>query len=347
MKNMKTQAAKVEPGLLIVIVLVAALIVMIVGGVMFDVSPDSSGLPSEYSYDMDQYTQIDPALIQYHSFDVPLPLDAEMSRAIAVDGDGKIYVAADKKIQVYTMPMPIPVEIELAVEPTCLIVKDDGTMLVGAGNTILFLTGAGVETKRFTVPADNAMLTSIAFDDENVFAADAVNKLIWRFGRDGNVVGKIGEKNPDRNIPGIVVPSPYFDMAMDIDGLLRVVNPGRHLIEAYTVDGDREWAWGTTSTGVEGFSGCCNPVALAILPDGSFVTAEKGLVRVKTYDADGRFVNVVAGPEQLEWTGPMRVCNTPAECQTQSFDVAVDAEGRIYVLDLSRNVIRIFEKNEQ
>ncbi|MHC4950479.1 MAG: hypothetical protein ACYTEU_05760, partial [Planctomycetota bacterium] len=112
----------------------------------------------------------------------------------------------------------------------------------------------------------------------------------------------------------------------------------------YTIDGDREWFWGRSGVDIEGFSGCCNPVALAILPGGGFVTAEKGLVRVKVYDADGEFVGVVAGPDQLGWIAPLRVCKTPEECKSKGFDVAVDSAGRIYVLDTLRNVVRVFEK---
>ena len=69
---------------------------------------------------------------------------------------------------------------------------------------------------------------------------------------------------------------------MASDGLLRVVNPGRHRIEAYTFDGDLEFSWGKVSVGIEGFCGCCNPVNFAILSDGSFITCEKGLTRVAT-----------------------------------------------------------------
>jgi hypothetical protein len=123
------------------------------------------------------------------------------------------------------------------------------------------------------------------------------------------------------------------------DGLLRVVNPGRHLIEAYTPIGDREWVWGKTSLKVDGFSGCCNPVSLAVLPDGGFVTCEKGLPRMKVYDADGGFAGVVAGPDELGSTD-----SQAGSCKMQSFDAAVDSDGRVYVLDTLNNVIRIFEK---
>jgi hypothetical protein len=96
--------------------------------------------------------------------------------------------------------------------------------------------------------------------------------------------------------------------------------------------------------GIEGFSGCCNPVSLAVLPDGGFVTCEKGLIRVKVYNAEGEFVGVVAGPDELGRTEIMRVCDTPEQCGQQSFDAAVDAAGRIYILDTLNHTIRIFEK---
>ncbi|MCK5001074.1 MAG: hypothetical protein KAS23_16135, partial [Anaerohalosphaera sp.] len=74
-----------------------------------------------------------------------------------------------------------------------------------------------------------------------------------------------------------------------------------------------------------------------------FITCEKGLDRVKVYGADEKFVGVVAGPEQLIGKGNAAVCQTPAQCQSGGFDVAVDAAGKVYVLDTIKNVVRIFE----
>ncbi len=65
------------------------------------------------------------------------------------------------------------------------------------------------------------------------------------------------------------------------------------------------------------------------MPDGSFVTAEKGLPRVKIHNLDGSLRCVVAAPDQFD-EGVV------------GLDVAVDDEGRIYVLDPSRNQVRIF-----
>ena len=157
---------------------------------------------------------------------------------------------------------------------------------------------------------------------------------------------RIGHRDADRNIDGFVIPSPYFDLAVAADGLLRVVNPGKHLIEAYTFAGDLEFSWGKFSSKLDGFTGCCNPVNIAILPDGNFVTCEKGLVRVKVYDSDGEIMGAVAGPEELVEGGVVRICTLPEECQSGGFDVAVDSKGRVFVLDTVKNVIRVFVRKQ-
>jgi hypothetical protein len=110
-----------------------------------------------------------------------------------------------------------------------------------------------------------------------------------------------------------------------------VVNPGLHRIEAYTFDGDLEFWWGKASTAIDGFSGCCNPVNFALMPDGGFVTSEKGLPRVKIYDIEGAFQSVVLGADVLNTYG-----------RGIALDVAADSQGRILLLDPIKRVFRIF-----
>ena len=69
---------------------------------------------------------------------------------------------------------------------------------------------------------------------------------------------------------------------------------------------------------------------------------EKGLNRIKLYDARGAFVGVVAGPDHLvkDLDLARRAC---ADCHIGfGFDVACDAAGRIYALDPATRDIRIF-----
>jgi hypothetical protein len=71
------------------------------------------------------------------------------------------------------------------------------------------------------------------------------------------------------------------------------------------------------------------------------VTSEKGLPRIKVYDATGRFESVVAGLEQLE-IEHQSVVDPRTAGQHSAFDVATDTQGRVLVLDPRRKVVRIF-----
>ena len=85
---------------------------------------------------------------------------------------------------------------------------------------------------------------------------------------------------------------------------------------------------------IEGFCGCCNPSHFAILEDGSFVTSEKGIPRVKIYDRLGRLASVVAGSDRFDEG-------------TVGLDLALDSAQRILVLDPARRAVRIFVKDAE
>ena len=337
------KSGKIDSGLWAGVVITVAIAAGFCAVFFFDTTGQKgSGLSEEYVYDISQYAKIDPALILYQQIGPTIATGLKSTKAIAVRGD--IYIAGDKEIVVLDTAGKTKKRISLDAEPTSLAVKEDGTVIAGMGDTLVVINPEGKERTRWAVNGVNARLTSVALSSEIIFAADAVNGLIYEYDWAGKLVRTIGQKGDDEGKNGFVIPSPYFDIAMAPDGLLRVVDPGRHLIVAFTVNGDKEWSWGTATPAIEGFSGCCNPVNFAMLPDGSFVTVEKGLVRVKVYDAEGKFIGVMAGPEQLEWTDRQQVCNTPEQCQSKGFDVAVDNDGKIYVLDTVNNAVRIFEK---
>lgn len=82
---------------------------------------------------------------------------------------------------------------------------------------------------------------------------------------------------------------------------------------------------------MDGFSGCCNPSNIAILSDGSFVTSEKGIERVKIHDVTGEFNCLVAGPDKFQEG-------------TVGLDISIDQHDRIYILDPKNGLIRVFER---
>jgi len=111
----------------------------------------------------------------------------------------------------------------------------------------------------------------------------------------------------------------HFDAAMGPDGLVRIVNPRRLRIEAYTSRGDRELIWGRGGSTIETFYGCCNPAHIDILPDGRFFTLEKGRPRIKIYSIDGKLQAVVAQKRELG---------------TTPVDFAASPDGSVWVLEV-------------
>ena len=320
-----------------------AIVIALVALVRLDTTgKKGSGLGKEYLYDVKDLAKIDPNLILYEESAQSLSTGFTDSHGIALDSQGSIYIAGDRAIRVFAQSGDLLNEIELTDIARCLTVANDDKIYIGITNHVEVYGQQGKRLASWDSLGERAVLTSIAVSKSDVFVADAGNRIVLRYDTTGRLINRIGAKDKERNIPGFVIPSPYFDLAVGRDGLLRVVNPGLRRIEAYTFDGDLEFWWGKFSSAVEGFCGCCNPVNFAILEDESFVTCEKGLIRVKIYDPEGAFVCVVAGPEQLIEGGASRVSEFGAGSQTGGFDVAVDAQGRIFILDTINNIVRIF-----
>jgi hypothetical protein len=149
----------------------------------------------------------------------------------------------------------------------------------------------------------------------------------------------IGKKDKSKGVDGFIIPSFYFDVAVGPDNELWIVNPGKHEVCNFTEKGDFRTSWGLASMQTNGFAGCCNPIHFSILPDGRFVTCEKGLDRIKVHDQSGKFECVVALLNDGN-TEALTNCSIGARIH----DLACDSEGTIYVLDASSKMVRIFNR---
>jgi sugar lactone lactonase YvrE len=303
-----------------------------------------SGLGAAYQYDISSLAYIDPNLIQY---DMQLPLIETgyvHARAVCVDHEGLIWVAGDETVRVFQRDGNLMRTLSSDGPTTCLAVTPQGQIYVGKRDHVDVF---GPDFKRdaaWPSLGEDAVITSLAVSATQVFVADAGHREVVVYDLAGQVVSRFGKANEDQGFEGIIVPSAYFDLVLSQDGLLRVVNPGRLRVDAFTRDGQYEFSWGEPGNAIEGFCGCCNPCALAVLPDGRFVTAEKGLMRVKVYNSDSGFEGVVAGFTDLNIRLEPKICKTPDECRANALDVAVDQAGDIYVLDTDRAQVRVFKK---
>ena len=301
-------------------------------------------LGREFTYDVERFQTSDPALLRFVET-ARFPAGLERARNLTAGPDGSIWVVGTGGIRKFSAAGELTLAIPLDRPVYALALRASGEILAGQAGQISVLDAkGGVLTVLSDLPA-GLLPTSIAIAGPHILVADAGNRVVLKLDATGNKTGVIGARDPDRNLRGFVVPSPYFCVRMASDGLLRVTNPGEHQIESYTLDGDLEAAWGTGSFAVAGFCGCCNPVSFDIFPDGSFVTCEKGLPRVKLYDSAGGFTGLVAGPEAFPEYLQAANAGTPHSLGSGIY-AAIDPAGRVLVLDVVGGTVRIMQRKE-
>lgn len=284
---------------------------------------------SVFSYDLSRFRAIDPGLIGYRER-APIPLPGGTYTALATGEDGEIAAVGDKDLVLLSPERSIRVQAPLSAPGTCAALGKDGTVYVGHGGHIGVYGKDGAPIEDWVELGEQSILTSVAVVGDRVIVADAGQHRIFVFDLSGRLVRQWdGSEGGDPT--GFVIPSPYFDVAAGPKDTVWVVNPGRLQLLHYRLDGTVGAIWGQSGMALAQFCGCCNPVHIAGLSNGSVATAEKGIARLKIYRANGIVETVVAGPEQF--TGDMA-----------GDDLAVDRRtGHILVLDGASSRIRVFE----
>lgn len=281
-----------------------------------------------YEYNVDEYKHVDTKLIDYKETR-NIPIKEYEPAGIDVKDD-KIWIIGNKAIQVISMDGVQEFKKNIKEGCTCIEVTKEA-MYIGFEDHITKYSKSGDQLAVWDVPGRNCVFTSIAAGDQFLFVADAGNRRILKYDFEGGLKGEFTGQARSSVGHGFIVPSANFDLLVNHAGELWIVNPGKHAIEEYDTDGNLLESWQNSSMKIDGFTGCCNPAEIAVLPDDSFVTSEKGLVRIKIYNKSGRMLSVVAAPEKFDEDG-------------RAPEVTVDENGAIYALDFDRKVIRIFEK---
>lgn len=309
--------------------LVALVIIALIILGYFFIKPNHTGIDENpYSMKMDSLGEIptDKFCSTNYSY---IQLQGTKSEAIAVDKNNNIYVSFDKKIQSFdTSGNPVS-EINCDYLATALAFSEN-KLIAAFTNEISIYDAAGKQLKNWKLENEKSYITSLAAIEENIYAADAQAAKVYCFSEEGKLLKTIGQSVDKKELTFFVLPSFYFDVAIGTDKSVWVANTGRHKLVQLDNEEHIVSSWGETSSAVEGFCGCCNPSNFALMRDGSFITAEKGLVRVKKYNEDGDFECVIAGPEKFKE-------------DAKGLDIAIDSNDRIYVLEPEAMKIHIFE----
>ncbi len=294
-----------------------------------DFFSDNKSEKNVYEYELDQFKNIDENLVCYSEIK-QIDIDIEKVKGIAVDNKDRIYVTGFDKVMIFDKTGELVQVFSTGKESNCIAINENGDIYLGVSDHIEIYDFSGNLIKSWDSPNPKTLITSIAIGEASVFVADAGNKYVHHYNSQGEYQNQIGQKNKAKGIKAFFIPSPYFDILLGRDDELWVVDPGRHKLMNFSNEGEVISSWSKTSMQLDGFSGCCNPSHIAMLSNGSFVTSEKGIERVKIHKPSGEFDCVVAGPELFEK-------------ETRGLDLAVDSEDRIIVLDPMKKLVRIFD----
>jgi hypothetical protein len=250
---------------------------------------------------------------------------------VAVGAGSVIHALGDGEVRVFGANGGVARAWKAPERAACVTVAPDGRVLVGAPGRVEIYGTAGNRIGGFAVgesgnPAD---VTALKVFRDTVLVADASARLVRRYDANGVERGLIGNQHKTGSF---MLPNRSLDVDVDSAGMVYATDTGRHQISTWKLDGTPVAAFGRFGQAKpEDFVGCCNPVNLAVAPDGCVVTGEKVAARVKVFGSD-RALLAVIGPEHFD---PM--CT--------HIHLAVDSSGRIVAADPVRRTITIFGRS--
>jgi len=282
-----------------------------------------------WEYSVEAFKQVDEALTS-HSETKRIRLGHENPKDIFYQ-NGSLYILYEKSLQIIDIEGKEKQFFSWKEDEkaTCMSVNSSGEILIAFSEFLRLYSPEGKVLVKSENLAEESDITSLAIGNDKIFAADGGRREVCVFDNQLNIINTFKGESGVSSLHGFILPGNQFSLSINAEGELWTTNPGVHQLQNYTNEGRLRGGWGDASFGPEGFSGCCNPSYFGFLSDGSFVTSEKGMVRVKIHRESGEFKSYVAPPTEF---GNSHVA--PA--------IAIDENDEIILLDFEQSLIRFF-----
>lgn len=241
-------------------------------------------------------------------------------KAVGVMQNGNVLIGGESFISCYDQSSRLLWNKKTEKSVTALSVSGD-TIFAATMETIMELNNEGIQIAEWGPFEDNAIITSVATNHSFIVFADAGNKMLVLLDKKGNMktmIGKTGEP--------FIIPSPYFDVSIDIQNYIYVANTGNRRVEKRSLTGTILESFGQAGLAPDAFCGCCNPAHFALTP-GGFVTAEKGFNRIKLLDKKGNFIEFISSVNEFVPSLPLDV----ATADGKTIYGANPADSKVYV----------------
>jgi hypothetical protein len=251
-------------------------------------------------------------------------------RGLAIDARDRLYTVGDSKLVVFSLEGKLLMSWPTERPGHSVAVNARGNIYVGQPGQLQIFDADGKLLDTWRDAERMGLVTAIGFADDSVILADARDRCLRRYDQSGTFVSNIGK---DNRMKGFLIPNGCLDFVVDADGIIHACNPGKHRIERYTLDDQLLGHIGRFGgNDPAGFSGCCNPTNITLTRVGQVVVTAKAEPLAKVYSADGKLLALVGAGE--------------FDPTCKNMDVAVDSQGRIYVIDTARLHICVFAPDE-
>jgi hypothetical protein len=234
--------------------------------------------------------------------------------------DGSIYTGGESFVSCYDSQLVKKWTLKMPERITALTFGRDSLFAASSGK-IYVISKGGKQIGEWGPYEVNSIFTSISANRRLVAVADAANKVVFMLRPDGEVLGLIGQRDKR-----FVIPSLFFDIALTAGDTIYITNPGWHRIEKWETHGFPISEFGKAGSAPDEFTACCNPSHFTLIP-GGFITAEKGLNRIKVLDRDGKFTEFVSVNNKFVPSLPLDVSSADGK----TIYAANRADSKLYI----------------
>ena len=243
------------------------------------------------------------------------------------------------------------------VWPTSIVLDKEGNVYVADEwlNRISIFTKDGDWIGKWGTPGDGDGEingpSGLAFDqDDKLYLVDSLNDRIQVFTKDGKFLdkwGRAGSGDGEFNMP--------WGIDIDSEGDVYVADWRNDRIQKLTHDGQFLMEFGSSGTGDGEFN---RPTSVAVDKRGIIYVTDWMNNRLQVFAADGDFITKLTGDATISKWGKGKLDASPemweereraAGLEREKFfwgpiGVEVDDEGRIFVVDSSRQRIQVYRK---
>lgn len=223
-------------------------------------------------------------------------------KTIATSTSSFIFIGGEQFVAKYKSDLTPVWALPTKKTVTGMAVSGD-TVFASTWESILVISPDGKMITEWGPFEDSSAIVSVSANKSLVAFSDAQHKIVTIIDKKGNMLKQLGLSGEP-----FIIPSFYFEVDLTDDNQIYIANTGKSRIELRNLDGSIVSTIGEPGNSPGYFCGCCNPSHF-IRINGGFITAEKGINRIKIIDNKGAFIEFVNSVNKFTKSVPLDIAS--------------------------------------